>query len=341
MKKIIQQLMLCFLLLCVCIPSTGKQVEAAPLQEVSASDLISLINGMRVANGLPALNINSILMSTAQQTSDTMAINDIHSHIGNVSGRVMAAGYGGGATAWATENFAIGPMTISDIQAVWADADHMIPVVNANYTDIGAGVTSYNGRTWYIVHAAYSSGGSAVRSTAVPGAAATPEAVVPDVSQIIIPVETIMPNADGSVIHKVQSGQALWSIAIAYNTKVEELIRLNNLSTKDPIIYIGQNLVVFSAKITQTSTLPAQATGDGPTTTQTATFTPTRTATRTPSATRPPATATIAPTATQVNVLQAQGMKMLGDNHIGTIILGVLAAGILLMAAGSFSRLKK
>lgn len=342
--KILNRILFCFVLIVpLILTSIPAQVRAAPLAEVSASDLISLINGMRVANGLPALTIDPILMSTAQQTSDTMAINNIHAHIGNVSGRVMAAGYGGGSTAWATENFAIGPMTIEQIQQVWADPDHMIPVVNANYRDIGAGVTSFNGRTWYIVHAAYYSGGTVIRNTAIPGTSGT--AVVPLVSQIIIPVETVTPDANGAVIHKVQSGQALWSIAIAYHTKIEELVRLNNLVAKDPIIYIGQNLIVFAGKTTPSPTITSEISNirvtstiqPSPTTTPTATRTSTRTATRR----APTSTQTATSTTSPEELVRAESIKLFGNRNIGMVIISVLALGILLIVTGSFSRLKK
>lgn len=313
-------------------------VEAAPRMEVSPQDLISLINGMRTAQGLPALTVNSILMGTAQQTSDIMAFNDLHWHIGNVSGRVMEAGYGGGATAWATENFAIGPMTISQIQAVWADSDHMIPVVNANYKDIGAGVTEYNGRVWYIIHAAYTSGGSYVQPTTVPGA--TAEYVPPPVSQIIIPVQTVTANPEGAVIHEVQNGQALWSIAIAYGTKIEELIRLNGLSAKDPIIYPGQELLITAAKYTATPTLDGTAPEketQTETPTLTATVMPTKTRTKTRSAT------IIAPTVTPliVTAMPDKTATMFENSSIGIVLVSALAFGLLLIVTGSFSKIKK
>ena len=325
------------------LTSFPAQVQAAPLAEVSASELISLINGMRVAYGLPALTIDPILMSTAQQTSDTMAINDIHAHIGNVSGRVMAAGYGGGATAWATENYAIGPMTIEQIQQVWADPDHMIPVVNANYRDIGAGVTNYNGRTWYIVHAAYYSGGTVIRNTAIPGTSGT--AVVPLVSQIIVPVETVEADANGAVIHEVKSGQALWSIAIAYNTKIEELIRLNNLVAKDPIIYIGQKLIVFPANATPSFTITDEISEITITSTMqpspTVTATATRTTTRTSTQKAPTSTLTATATTSPEELVRAESIKIFGNRNIGMVIISGLALGILLIVTGSLGRLKK
>jgi LysM repeat protein len=340
MKRKFLTFLLITMILCGSISDFLKPVIGAPRLEVSPQDLISLINGMRTAQGLPALTVNSILMSTAQQTSDIMALNDLHAHIGNVSGRVMDAGYGGGAIAWATENFAIGPMTISQIQAVWADPDHMIPVVNANYKDIGAGVTEYNGRVWYIVHAAYTSGGTYVQPTSVSG---TAEYIPPPVSQIIIPVQTVTPNPEGAVIHEVQNGQALWSIAIAYGTKIEELVRLNNLSAKDPIIYPGQKLLVFEAKFTSTPTLEASATAD-PDKTKTPEVTATAVPTRTK--TKPASTATsviITPSMTPLTVTDSPkySEKMFENSSIGIVLVSALAFGILLVITGSFSKIKK
>jgi LysM repeat protein len=326
----------------IALPISVFSVRAAPLTEVSASELISLINGMRTGQGLPALEIDNILMYTAQQTSDIMAVNDIHAHIGDVSGRAQAAGYGGGAKVWATENFAIGPMSIGDIQAVWADDAHMIPVVNANYTHIGAGVTSLNGRTWYIVHAAYTSGAYIVK-TPVPGATAAP--TIPAVSQLIIPVEIATPNPDGSIIHEVLSGQALWSIAIAYDTKIDVITGLNGLAVNDPIIQVGQKLLISAAQFTQTPTL---AEGETPlvtateeiasTSRPTSTLAPTKI--KTPRPTNTKSIEEMIPTAVSTSE-KPSAVNFLFDNRaVGVILVVVLALGILLMVSGSFSKMK-
>jgi LysM repeat protein len=207
---------------------------------ITPSDLINAINTARVAYGLPALQVDSILMGTAQWTADYMAINDLHGHIGDVRGRVIAAGFGGG-NAWATENWASGPLTIDELMSgPWADASHMIPVVGANYTHIGAGVAEYNGRFIYIVHAAYSSGGS----YQPPATGANPNPVAPGVSQIIIPVETAIPQPDGSIVHEVKSGQSLWAIAIAYHTHIVDVQQLNGMAAENKTLYVGQKLKI-------------------------------------------------------------------------------------------------
>lgn len=329
-----------------------QAVNAARLQSVSAQDLINLINGMRVNQGLPALETHAILMSTAQSTADTMALNDLHWHIGGVSDRIQGAGYGGGAKVWATENFAIGPMTIEQIQQVWADESHMIPVVNANYVHIGAGVTEYNGRIWYIVHAAYTSGSTSntvptTESGEIPSVTSTPM-----VSQIIMPVVTATADpSTGIVKHIVQSGQSLWSIAIAYNTKIANIVSLNNLYGDTPIIQQGQELIIFEGDpelvidpmatanfIESTSTAQAQST-----LTTTPTMQPTFTKTPLPTKAVTLAPTKSAPITTEPLETQTPSPTpdpVLQNKTIGMILIGALGFGILLIVTGMLQKPK-
>jgi LysM repeat protein len=95
------------------------------------------------------------------------------------------------------------------------------------------------------------------------------------------PLVTSTPNADGSLVHEVQPGQALWSIAIAYGVTLQDLYNLNGLS-EGAVIQPGDKLVVRQALPTLTATL---------TLTPTITLPPTVTrspATRTPGASSTP-----------------------------------------------------
>lgn len=243
MSRFKKLLMMGFLLSVLLLACPGVAVKAQDSPTISAQDLINLVNGIRTGSGLPALEVSSILMSTAQSTAEIMAINKMGWHIGDVRGRVMAAGYGGGATAWATENFAIGPMSLEDIAYMWSDPDHMIPMVKPAYQHIGAGVaTDADGTKYYVVHAAYTSGSPLAR-TQIPDNQenADPTESVP---QWIIPVVTATPSADGSLVHEVKMGQSLWSIAIAYNTHIVDILRVNNLSPEQQVVWIGQKLTI-------------------------------------------------------------------------------------------------
>jgi len=219
---------------------------SAPVKQVSAYELIIAMNTLRVSFGLPALIEDPIINAVAQSTAQTMAANNMSWHIGDVRGRIAAAGYGGGGTVWATENFAVssGGMGIDEIMAVWADPDHMRPAVEPNYCNVGAGVATVNGKTYYILQAAYIGGqpcGSSSPATSLtsqPGGSSS--GFVP---QIIIPVKIAAPDADGKIYHVVQAGQSLWSIAIAYQITIQDIETWNNISRNTPL-QSGQRLFI-------------------------------------------------------------------------------------------------
>ena len=227
------------------------QPVARPVQssEVTAFDLIIAMNTMRASYGLAALVEDPIIDVVAQSTAEIMAANQMSWHIGDVSGRITAAGYGGGSKVWATENFAMGNMSIDEIMIVWSDASHMIPAVNPAYCNIGAGVAkSSNGMTYYVLQAAYTAGKTCGDYKSSPGNTtihngSTNDGRVPGVSQLIVAVKIAKPDADGKVYHIVQAGQSFWSIAVAYKITIKDLEIWNNLS-KDTKLQIGQKLFI-------------------------------------------------------------------------------------------------
>lgn len=226
----------------------ADQVQPAPLEQVSAYELIIAMNTLRVSYGLPALVEDPIINAVAQSTAQTMAANNMSWHIGNVRGRLAAAGYGGGATVWATENFAVsgGSMGIDEIMAAWADPDHMRPAVEPSYCNVGAGVATVGGKTYYVLQAAYVAG-QACGSTSPSYPAGTVQpgsgSGLGGISQLIIPVKIATPDADGRVYHVVQAGQSFWSIAIAYQITIQDLETWNNTSRNIPL-QSGQRLFI-------------------------------------------------------------------------------------------------
>src|SRR5687768_16926904 len=178
----------------------ADEISPAPSNQVSAYELILAMNTLRVSYGLPALIEDPIVNAVAQSTAATMAANNMSWHIGNVRGRIAAAGYGGGGTVWATENFAVssGGMGIDEIMAAWADPDHMRPAVEPAYCHVGAGAAqTADGRIYYILQAAYVSGQECGSSSPSSGGTAQPGVVIPNpVSQLIIPVKIATPDAE-------------------------------------------------------------------------------------------------------------------------------------------------
>ena len=224
----------------------ADEVDPAPSNQVSAFDLIIAMNTLRVSYGLPALIEDPIVNAVAQSTAQIMLANNMSWHIGDVRGRLASAGYGGGGTVWATENFAVsggGGMGIDEIMAVWADPDHMRPAVNPAYCNVGAGVATSNGKTYYVLQAAYVSGQECGSSSSSSGGTSQPGDVPNPVSQLIIPVKIATPDADGKVYHEVQAGQSFWSIAVAYQITIHDLEIWNNVLRTTPL-QAGQRLFI-------------------------------------------------------------------------------------------------
>ena len=109
-RRIVYQIMIqAGLLLAWLLTSPGYQAkDQAQSGEVTRNDLIRAMNQLRVSRGLPPLIEHPTVNSVAQATAEIMAANYMSWHIGDVRGRIQAAGYGGGDKVWATENFAVG-----------------------------------------------------------------------------------------------------------------------------------------------------------------------------------------------------------------------------------------
>lgn len=220
----------------------------AQAASVSAYELILAMNTLRTSNGLPALVEDPIINAVAQSTAATMAANQMSWHIGDVRGRLQSAGYGGGATVWATENFAVGNYGIDEIMVIWSDADHMIPAVNPAYCHVGAGVAkAASGQYYYVLQAAYTSAKSCGEykppAGQSPQTGGNPGVPGSGVSQLIVPVKISTPDADGRMYHEVQPGQSFWSIAVAYQITIQDLETWNNLS-RETALKVGQKLFI-------------------------------------------------------------------------------------------------
>ena len=212
----------------------------------SAFDLIIAMNTLRTSYGLPALVEDPIINAVAQATAEIMAANQMSWHIGDVSGRLAAAGYGGGVKVWATENFAVGSNhTIDEIMVVWADESHMIPAVNPAYCHVGAGTAkSANGMTYYVLQAAYTAGKSCGEYVPPSGNTSQPNLPrQPGVPQVIVPVKIAEPDEEGKVFHKVEPGQSFWAIAVAYQITIRDIEIWNNIS-RETKLQPGQSLFI-------------------------------------------------------------------------------------------------
>jgi LysM repeat protein len=219
-------------------------------QAGDAWQLISEVNGLRAAYGLPAYKTNNALMAAAQGHSDYQAQIGTWTHTGaggsRPHDRAVAAGYGGGAQVYVSENVATG-VNLSTSRAVnemWQDAIHLETMISSSYTDIGAGVGLAGDWVYYTIVVGYIAGSPG--SGTNPGDSPPPSNELGTPAPTTIPIQPISiatPEDDGSITHVVQYGQFLENIANAYEIALNDLLTLNGLS-EQAIIYPGDKLLV-------------------------------------------------------------------------------------------------
>ncbi len=318
-----------------------SMVSAKAIEKGDAYQVIALVNQVRASYGLPALQANSALMAAAQGHSDYQASIGSTTHSGQGGSsplqRAMAAGYGGGAKVYVSENIYSGN-NASPSQAVnwWTgDGIHLQTMINPNATDAGAGVAQSGSTVYYTLLVGYVAGSPGSGSGAPPAASETKAPTKPP----FIPLITSTPNADGSIVHVVQAGQALWNIAAIYNIPLAELLALNGL-TENSFIYPGDKILIRKGEPTPTATEP-------PTPTPTATLPPALPALTVTVNTMPDTLSTPSPFATQAN-LSLESTEMPAEptsprsvrslNLFQLAIVGLFFIGSTLILLGSLSR---
>jgi uncharacterized protein YkwD/LysM repeat protein len=262
----------------------NSKLVGAPSPASSPSEVIAAINTYRAANGLKNYQTNSTLVHVAQAQSDYQAsIQDVtHTGLGGTvpRDRVYAAGYGDGNIVWVSEIIYGGyNATAQDAVGWWKTSQiHNDTMLSPDYLEIGAGVAvGDDGFVYYTALCAYSVDGVPAQNT--PSNEKDPEesgasteistGPTPTTAPIIIPVQASQPKEDGSIVHIVRTGQALWNIAAVYGISVEELYTLNGLDQWTPI-HPGDEILVRPASTPITTPKPPRATS---------TQQPTRTAT--------------------------------------------------------------
>lgn len=306
-----------------------------PFQQVqsagpSPEDLLAAINNYRLINRVSILEKNEYLMISAQIQSDYLAStygvdfpSDGHIGAGGTLEfeRALSAGYPAGPN-WDVDEIWYGgneSATVQDaLYGFWDKSTiHKNAILNLDNVHVGTGISEGDGFRYFVVvfgleHGSGASAGGGVAST-VPTTAVTPK---------VAPVTVASPDEDGSIIHDVQTGQALWSIAEAYEVTVDQLVALNNLS-EDAVIYVGQKLLVRMANT--------------PTPTPTSTQTP-RPPTRTPI---PAQTAQNVNTQTVENDTNADAFLGMSRQTMGLVLILICGVGLILIVVGTKAKDKK
>lgn len=228
---------------------------------LTPADVINAVNNLRLSNGLNALAAHSVLMEVAAEQANALAGSE--GAIGHerpcgisLGQYLLMKGYplwgDLSLDGYRSENW-VAAGTIEQVMSFWSgDAEHLNTMMSPNRSDIGAAV-AVSDQIYVVLETALKTPTNQHQSPAyailtnipVTQAACLGAATLNadgSISQYSIPVAVSTALPDGDVIHEVKYGQTLWSIAIQYNTTIEQLKRLNNLTTD--VIAPGWKLLV-------------------------------------------------------------------------------------------------
>jgi LysM repeat protein len=225
---------LAFSLIIVCLfPS------AATAQGSTAYAIIEAVNALRLSRGLAPYEIDAGLMAYAQEHSDYQAAQHFSTHQHSDGTTSQQQGI--------SENVASGDLCCLTpefaVYTIWSDAIHMKTMVGFDSGYVGAGVADDGKTAYYTLNVRPGEAGSAPSSS---GGSAQNPASSPEP---YVPLATVTPQADGSIIHVVGYGQSLWAIAIAYGVKIDEIRQWNNLPADSTTITSGQKLLIRKSAV--------------------------------------------------------------------------------------------
>ncbi|MBN2548118.1 MAG: LysM peptidoglycan-binding domain-containing protein [Anaerolineales bacterium] len=213
-----------------------------------ANEVVALVNALREANGLTALNQNQIIMQIAQSQAEYSASIGEITHYGpdgsRAYQRALAAGFSVAGDlslgGFFSENIMFGPnLSPQDVVSIWqGDDPHLNTMLSPNRSDIGAGVAISDGLYYYVLDTGLES------SRPIPTTYAAGE--TPGGWSPALRVAANTPAPDGSITHTVRIGETLWTIAAVYGLTVEQLAQTNHLNA-DAYIFPGNKLVIREA----------------------------------------------------------------------------------------------
>jgi uncharacterized protein YkwD len=255
MASMIQALSISIIFLVLSLYPSGRALaNSSPQDDLpTPAEVIEVINELRENQGLNTLSVHPALMQVAQIEADGIASgsNGHWRPPGLTLGQwLISLGYplSGDLTqdGYRSENWITASTAKDAIEAWKGDAEHINTMLSPNRSDIGVGIAKSD-QIYIVLVTALQTASGKMQSNA--SLILTQAASSPGESKGFMPFQYINPvivataRPNGDVVHKVQYGQSLWSIAVAYYTTVDQLRAWNNLG-EDITVYENQFLLV-------------------------------------------------------------------------------------------------
>ena len=213
--------------------------ETTAVQAQSASAIFQEVNQFRLNNGLAPFQYSNALAAAAQNQANYMAANNVFtSHVGaggsTPQSRAAASGYVGRVS----ENIVGGTgMTAARGLNWWVNSPvHYNTLITSRYQEAGTGFATNGNENFYVLVV-----GQPSDAPPPPAADTSPEPL------FITPITLAQPGEDGSIVHVVLEGQALWSLAAHYEVPLSDLLLFNSLPP-DAIVRPGDQITIRLAE---------------------------------------------------------------------------------------------
>lgn len=222
------------LLLAVVVVYANRPIHA---QADPASEMFRLVNEVRARNGLPPFQWNGQLAAAAQNQSSFMAENNVYSHSGYGGSTPLSRAEAQGYIGRVSENV-VGGTRLSPRGGVlwWENSGiHLQNMLATQHVDGGIGFAQGHDQNFYTLVIGHKSGEPAPLLGSVPADEPPPLRITP--------ITLAEPREDGSIVHVLQEGQALWTVAAYYDVDLDFLMQINNVAEGDFVIN-GQEIMV-------------------------------------------------------------------------------------------------
>lgn len=246
-------LALVFYFLCLDPPGNALARQSAEDEIPTPAEVIEAVNNLREQNGLNTLSVHPVLMKVAQIEADGVASGSAGHWRppGLTLGQwLISLGYplAGDLTqdGYRSENWIAAKTVKTAINAWKWDAMHTNTMLSPDRSDIGVGIAVTDDIYIVLITALQTASGKMQSNASLiltQACSSTGETKGFMPLQYIKPVVLSTARPDGDVYHKIQYGQSLWSIAIAYHTTIDQLRAWNNLGEENTV-YEGQVLLV-------------------------------------------------------------------------------------------------